>query len=147
MKILLSIKPKYIEKIKEGIKKYEFRKETFKKRHSNEVFVYSSSPVQKIIGKFKIGKILEDSPERLWEQLSDCAGIEEKDFFEYFHGKTKGFAIEITDFIVFETPIDPKILDPNFVPPQSYSYVKDSFFNKYVKQGGCIHERTIQKEL
>ncbi len=147
MRILLSIKPKYIEQIISGKKKYEFRKETFKERHSNEIIVYSSSPIKKIIGKFKIGKIIEDTPARLWELLADSAGIIEEEFFEYYTGKKKGFAIEIVDFVLFDTPIDPKSIDPNFVAPQSYLYIKDSFFNNYVKQGGHLHDKTIQQEL
>ncbi len=147
MKILLSIKPKYIEQIVLGKKKYEFRKETFKERHSNEIFVYSSSPIKKIVGKFKIGKIIENTPENLWKQLADSAGIIEEEFFEYYNGKTKGFAIEIVDFVLFDVPIDPKSLDPNFVAPQSYLYIKDSFFTNYLKNGGRLFEKTVQKEL
>lgn len=147
MKILLSIKPKYIEQIISGKKKYEFRKETFKERHSNEIIVYSSSPMKRIVGKFKIGKIIEDTPKRLWEKFEDSAGIIEEDFFEYFNGKTKGFAIEIVDFVLFDEPIDPKSLDPDFVAPQSYLYIKDSFFNNYLKSGGHLHDKTVQIEL
>lgn len=147
MKILLSIKPKYIEQIVSGKKKYEFRKETFKERHSNQIIVYSSSPVKKIVGTFKIGKIIENTPKKLWEQLADSAGIIEEEFFEYFNKKNKGYAIEIIDFVSFDEPIDPKSLDPNFVAPQSYCYIKDSFFNNYIKKGGCLHEKTVQSEL
>ncbi len=147
MKILLSIKPKYINQIIIGKKRYEFRKETFKERHSNEILVYSSAPIKKIIGKFKIGKIIEDSPERLWKNVKDAAGISDEEFFAYFEGKNIGYAIEIVDFVLFDVPIDPKLLDPNFVPPQSYLYIKDAFFNEYIKQGGSLHDKTIQTEL
>ncbi len=147
MKILLSIKPKYIKQILKGCKKYEFRKEIFKERYSNEIFVYSSSPIKKIIGKFKIGKIIEDSPEELWRQLKDYSGLSKEDFFQYFKEKQIGFAIEIVDFVLFDEPIDPKKLDPDFVPPQSYLYIKDIFFNEFIKKGGNLFDKTVQIEL
>lgn len=147
MKILLSIKPKYVKEIISGKKKYEFRTAIFKERYSNEILVYSSSPVKRIVGKFKIGRILEDKPEKLWEQVKDTAGLSDEEFFAYFKDKSIGFAIEIIDFILFDKPIDPKVLDPNFVSPQSYLYIEDSFFTEYIKQGGSLFDKTVQMEL
>ena len=63
MNVLLSIKPNYVEEIKKGNKKYEFRKSLFSKKNLNKiekVFIYSSSPVQKIVARFFISVILED---------------------------------------------------------------------------------------
>jgi len=51
-----------------------------------------------------------------------------KSIFTYFRGKNIGFAIEIVDFVLFDVPIDPKSLDSKFVAPQSYLYIKDTFF-------------------
>ena len=60
MKVLLSIKPEYAEKIFEGTKKYEFRRSVFKNRNVKTVVVYASSPVQKVIGEFDIEHIIND---------------------------------------------------------------------------------------
>lgn len=49
MNVLLSIKPKYIEEIRKGNKKYEFRKTRFRQRHINEAYIYSTSPVKMIL--------------------------------------------------------------------------------------------------
>ncbi len=64
MNVLLSVKPKYAEKIVEGTKKYEFRRSIFKRNDIEKVYIYSSSPVSKIIASFQIEKILKDSPEK-----------------------------------------------------------------------------------
>jgi hypothetical protein len=53
--VLLSIKPKYVKSIIEGDKRYEFRKTIFKNREINRIYIYSSSPVKKIVGTFEIG--------------------------------------------------------------------------------------------
>ena len=54
MKVLLSIKPEFVEKIFNGTKKYEFRKSIFKNKNIDTVVVYASSPWQYVIGEFKI---------------------------------------------------------------------------------------------
>jgi predicted transcriptional regulator len=121
MNVLLSIKPKYANQIVKGNKKYEFRKSIFKKRDLEMVYIYSSSPVKRIVGAFAIKNIIEKHPRLLWIEYKDFSGIDENDFFSYFRGKEKGFAIEIGDVEVFD-PIDPKEYIPNFVPPQSFCY-------------------------
>jgi type I restriction enzyme S subunit len=54
MNVLLSIKPKYVELIKAGFKKYEFRRKISKKFDGSKVYIYSTSPIKKIIGVFDV---------------------------------------------------------------------------------------------
>jgi predicted transcriptional regulator len=123
MDVLLSIRPKYVKSIIEGDKRYEFRKTIFKNREINRIYIYSSSPVKKIVGTFEIGGILEDHPVDLWDNVKDYAGINDRDFFAYFEGKSRAFAIGIQNLQEFIDPIDPWKTMPGFVPPQSYCYV------------------------
>ena len=123
MDVLLSIKPKYVKSIIEGDKRYEFRKTIFKNREINRIYIYSSSPVKKIVGTFEIGGILEDHPNELWDTVKEFAGIDTRDFFAYFEGKSRAFAIEIQNLQEFNNPIDPYKTMPGFVPPQSYCYM------------------------
>ena len=128
MNVLLSIKPRFVEEIKNGNKKYEFRKSLFSKKNLNKiekVFIYSSSPVQKIVARFFINGILEDHPTILWEKCKNYSGIERVEFFKYFGEKKRGLAIEISDLKFFKKPIDPKSIFPGFVAPQSFCYVND----------------------
>lgn len=123
MNVILSIKPKYTEKIVQGVKKYEFRKNIPKKR-IDKVYIYSSSPQQKIIGYFNIGSILNSTPEVLWEECQEQAGIDKKDFFDYFQGKDTGYALEICNLVIFKQPQVPTKIMKTFTPPQSYLYLK-----------------------
>ena len=123
MDVLLSIKPRYVKSILEGDKRYEFRKTIFKNRGINRIYIYSSSPVKKIVGRFEIGGILEDHPNNLWDTVKEFAGIDNRDFFAYFEGKSRAFAIEIQNLQEFIDPIDPYETMPGFVPPQSYCYM------------------------
>jgi predicted transcriptional regulator len=123
MDVLLSIKPKYAKSIIEGEKRYEFRKAIFKNRDIDRIYIYSSSPVKKIVGTFEIGEILEDHPIDLWDNVKEYAGINDRDFFAYFDGKSRAFAIKIQNLQEFNDPVDPYETMPRFVPPQSYCYM------------------------
>jgi len=128
MNVLLSIKPKYVKEILKGKKKYEFRRSIFRYREEIEmVYIYSTSPVKKIVGKFTIEDIIEDHPKNLWESFRDFSGIEGEEFFNYFGATKKGFAIKIGELEVFKNPIDPKLITPSFVPPQSFRYIDEQW--------------------
>ena len=124
MNVILSIKPKYCEAIGKGTKKFEFRRKVFQK-DTKCVYMYSSYPVKKIVGKFLVEKILEDNPKALWESCKGFSGINEHSFFSYFDGVERGFAIEIKDVRMFQ-PIEPTLLRSDFHPPQSYCYLSDN---------------------
>jgi predicted transcriptional regulator len=123
MDVLLSIKPKYVEEIINGNKRYEFRKIVFKQK-PDKIVIYSSSPVKKIVGSFTPGEILVDTPKNIWKICRDYAGITEDDFFNYFAGKTEAYAIEIEDINLLDEPIDPREQQPGFTAPQSFCYTE-----------------------
>lgn len=123
MNVLLSIKPRYVEAILKGDKRYEFRKNIFKKKDVENVYIYATAPVKKLVGFFKVGDILEDHPVCLWDQLQEFSGLDEKEFFNYFGDNKSGFAIEILSVAEFLNPLDPRDLIPRFVPPQSFCYL------------------------
>lgn len=123
MKVVLSIKPEFANKIFDGSKKFEFRKAIFKNCDVKSVIVYASSPVQKVIGEFEIGKIFNDNLENLWDLTKEYAGITEDYFYEYFSEREKGFAIQIKHMEKYENPKCLKT-DFNLHPPQSFAYVR-----------------------
>lgn len=121
MKVILSIKPEFANKIFDGTKLFEFRKVIFKNENVKSVLVYSSAPVQKVIGEFQIGKIIKSDLETLWSLTREYSGITEEYFYQYFGDKEFGFAIQIKNKIKFKIP---KCLkeDYNLLPPQSFAY-------------------------
>ncbi|MBP6904408.1 MAG: ASCH domain-containing protein [Bacilli bacterium] len=124
MKVLLSIKPEYAEKIFEGTKKYEFRRSVFKNRNVKTVVVYASSPVQKVIGEFDIEHIINDDLHRLWSITKEFSGISKDYFFEYFNNKEKGYAIKIKKTRRYDKLLSLKN-DFNAKPPQSFMYLEE----------------------
>jgi type I restriction enzyme S subunit len=148
MNVLLSIKPIYVDEILAGKKIFEFRKSIFKKKDISKVFIYSSSPVKKIVASFEIARIIADSPKNLWSKFQNYGGISENDFFEYFKNSDIGYAIEITNLNEFSEPINPYKLKKNFKPPQSYCYLPlDYFENKSINSISRIknHDMVISE--
>lgn len=125
MKVLLSIKPQFADKIFSGEKKFEYRRAIFKNKDIQKIIVYSSSPVKKIIGEFEVEEIIEDKPSIIWERTNKFSGIKKTFFFEYFNNRNIGFAIKIKEPSRYDNPIDPFSLIAGFTPPQSFMYVSD----------------------
>lgn len=110
-----------------GNKKYEFRKNIWKNSTKvGKVYIYSSSPIKKIVGIFTLGNVYEDNPGNLWKNFKDFSGLDEEEFFNYFKNCEKGFAIEIKTIEFFDVPIDPFQDFSNFKPPQSFYYINEN---------------------
>ncbi|MBO4810612.1 MAG: ASCH domain-containing protein [Prevotella sp.] len=122
MKVLLSIKPEFAEKIFNGTKKYEFRKSIFKNKDVDTVVVYASSPWQYVVGEFKIETILSDNVDKIWEQTHEFSGITEDFYRMYFAHKTNAFAIKIGHVTRYKRHKCLSDYHVNF-PPQSYIYI------------------------
>lgn len=130
MNVLLSIKPEYVDRIISGEKKYEFRRTKIITRRVNHVFIYSTAPVKKIIGEMTYSKVIEGSPEEIWDKCQEYSGISKEDYFKYFNNCKKAYAIEIKDIELFDEPIDPYIKFIKFVPPQSFCYINSEMLTQ-----------------
>ncbi len=120
--VLLSIKPEFAHKIFDGSKKYEFRKQVFKDLSIKKVIVYSSSPEQKVIGEFEIEAILNDSPDKIWNQTKLYSGISQEFFENYFEGRDKAYAIKVASTKRYRK--EKSLADFNiYAAPQSFAYV------------------------
>lgn len=75
MNILLSIKPEFVKDIFEGEKLFEYRRSIFKMTDISKVVVYATMPVGKIVGEFRIERIIEDSPQEIWRKTSKVSGL------------------------------------------------------------------------
>ena len=122
MKVLLSIKPEYAEKILSGQKKYEFRRAIFKDVGVTKVVIYASSPVQKVIGEFEVDRVLTLKLNELWKQTKQESGIDKKFYDIYFAGKEVGHAIKVKRVKRYPRHLD--LADLNIKQaPQSFVYL------------------------
>lgn len=123
MNVLLSIKPCYAEAILSEVKKYEFRRVAFRRKDIHKVYLYANSDIRKIVGSFEIDNILEGTPKEIWEKCHLYGGISKKEFFNYFKGAKKAFAIKIKNVHRFEKAIDPRVIIENFTCLRSFRYL------------------------
>lgn len=124
---LFSIKPRFAFLIMEGKKKIELRKNCINPNVSF-IVVYATTPVQKILGYFSVGKIIKDKKSIIWQKYSKSACVKSEEFDTYYDGKDFGVAIEINEVINLQNPIMLNEVDTNLLPPQSFTYLESSAF-------------------
>jgi predicted transcriptional regulator len=120
--LLLSIQPVIARRILSGVKKYEYRRTMFKKevRH---IYLYSSSPVRKIVCRFTCGLRLSGTIDEIWRKTGRFSAAREDEYREYFEGAKTACAILIENLERFDPPLDPYARIPAFRPPQSFRYL------------------------
>jgi type I restriction enzyme S subunit len=123
MDILLSVQPKYVDEILSGKKQFEYRT-LAPKEEIDRTFIYSSSPVKRIVASFDPDFITpKGTAEEVWNMIKNCPGADKLQLESYFKNR-KGVAIHISDLVKLSKPIDPNELFPGFRAPQSFTYCK-----------------------
>ena len=121
-RVLLSIHPEFAEAIFAGHKQYEFRRVLFKEA-VDEVVVYATMPVARVVGTFRIETIYQDAPSALWARTRVVAGVTKAKFDSYFADRTKAFAIKVANPVRFAVPHLLSRYVPSNKPPQSFCYI------------------------
>ena len=119
--ILLSIKPEYVDRIFNGSKKYEFRKHLPQVK-VDKLVVYSTDPVQRVVGEVEVLGSLTMKPTPLWEATKQLAGISRAKYRAYFKGCAAASAFQLGQTWLYDTP---KTLEEIGVKsaPQSFIYL------------------------
>lgn len=132
--ILISIHPRYADKIMTGEKKLEFRR-TWAAEPADVLVIYATYPVQRIVAVANVEKVIVGSRSRLWELARDIGGgISRSELFSYLNGKTTAVAIEMAEITLIDGGLDPRSLfGHSFKPPQSFRYLKEEEYSKLDK--------------
>jgi predicted transcriptional regulator len=125
MRVLLSIKPEYAEKILNKEKRFEFRKSIFKNKTVKTVIIYATKPVGKVIGEFEVAEIISACPADLWQQTVNYSGITEDFFMEYFNGRDIAHAIKVKKVKRYKQPQDITCFLPHGNAPQFFYYLNE----------------------
>lgn len=120
-KVLMAIRPEYVERILNGQKQFEFRKRKCK-REVDSILVYCTAPIKRVVGEVEILDALEDTPKGIWNRTKQAAGISKDDFFKYFTNTSNAVAYRLGEVSVFKVG---KELSEYGVKqaPQSYIYL------------------------
>lgn len=120
-KIIISINPKHVENILNGIKKYEYRKIAAKKDISS-IIIYETYPIKRIVAEVEVIDVLMLDPETLWKKTKKESGISKQFFDNYFCNKKIAYAYKLGKIKKYESP--KTLSDYGIkVAPQSFVYI------------------------
>jgi len=123
MKIILSIKPEFAEKILSGEKRFEFRKAAFNNASVRTVVIYATKPIGKVVGEFEISAVHVDSPSNIWKKTRHHAGIDKQFFDSYFEDRDVAVAIGVGKVHRFSEPRRLSEYGEGLAAPQSFRYL------------------------
>ena len=128
--LMMSVQPKFTDRILKGDKVIELRKKFNPKWTQRRITLYSSSPNKSIIGYAIIQKVISNTPEKIWEEYGSELGCSHMEYKNYTGNSDKVFAIKLTDVTPYKSPIFlsqlSRFLSTDLVPPQSYLSLKDN---------------------
>ncbi len=127
--VLLSIKPKYAQRILSGYKKYELRTWIgLDIVPGMLVVMYVSGEVKAIVGEFRVGNIIKGRPDYIRKKIElsggeKVTGVGEEDY-SYISRAKKAFALEVTDVKKYKRPLhlnEIRNVIPGWNPPMSHA--------------------------
>ncbi|MGM5595037.1 ASCH domain-containing protein [Corynebacterium glucuronolyticum] len=122
--LLISIRPKYVQKILDGTKTVELRKTKPNLSNGSKIFVYASSPVKALAATADLVETISLPPGELWEKVGHQAGVSKDEFFQYFAGCTTAHALVLSDVSRVARSVDlAELRSEGLAPPQSWRYL------------------------
>lgn len=121
-KILLAIKPEYVDQILRKEKLFEFRKR-LPSQPVDTIYIYCTAPVMKVVASVKVVGVIEGSPTAVWSQTKHAAGISRFHYREYFKGVKEAYAFVLGEINRFDSPVDLAQYGIQ-AAPQSFVYLK-----------------------
>lgn len=122
MEPLLSIRPKWIDLIASGSKTVELRKSF--PDYSGRAWVYSCSPVKRIVGWMEVDHVEHLPVEDLWERLGSFSCVP-KDMFDNYYSKSHGgVGLVLNTWHWLPEPVELKDIGLKS-PPQSWRWIDE----------------------
>ena len=121
-KILMPINPEYVDEILSGNKKYEYRKTKARRENIDKIIIYSTYPIMRVVAEVDVIGILEDSPEKLWEQTKKYSGITKDFYYEYYKNRENAVAYKLGNIKKYKNPKKLSDIGINYIP-QSFVYL------------------------
>lgn len=130
--VLLSIKPKYADLILAGTKTVELRR-SWPSNDVGVMVIYSSSPVQRLVGIAMITEVRECDFASLWSiAQAHGGGVTHEELKEYIDDKKHSYGVILGRVSRAEVLVDPKDLFADFTPPQGFLYLSPKDYSRVV---------------
>jgi len=126
--LLLSIKPKYVEKILNGEKQAELRRRKPRSKPGDWLAIYETTPSKLLVAVAKVVEVRVSNPRCLWRSCGSVSGVTRREFNEYFTGTDQAVGIMIQPPLAIPRPVpldELRAAWPGFNPPQGFIYLSD----------------------
>lgn len=126
--LLFSLKPQFADLVINGEKRVEFRRRFSRNMDGSLAYFYISSPIKCIMFSSILSKVHYSDVNDLWKRFCSIGGVSEKDYFTYFNGTNKGYAIELDNVKILSKMLSLDSIRnryiPSFRPPQSFYHLR-----------------------
>ena len=119
--VLISIKPKYVQKMLSGEKSIEIRRRSVNLPNGALLWIYATLPLGCILAVAVVECILFDKPHKIWSKYAPQIGVGEDEFATYVRNCDRISAIKIRSIDKIEPSIPLSLLKSRvkgFHPPQ-----------------------------
>jgi predicted transcriptional regulator len=152
--LLVSMKPRYAERILAGLKLVEIRKKFSEKWIGCKAILYSSSPQRALVGEATVRSVTSGCPADIWVRFGTSIGCSPKDFKAYVGATEKVSAIELDEIFPYRQPITlsqiSSLLGERLIPPQSYCDLRlnkgEGAWARAVSVASVLHGRFSPKK-
>lgn len=123
---LISLEERHANRILDGTKTVELRRRPMNVAIGATVWIYVKMPVGSVVGCAKVTGLHALAPSTLWNRFGAVSGLQRQEFFEYFSGLPKAFALSLSQPTRLASPIPlSKLRDVSsgFHPPQFFANV------------------------
>ncbi len=134
--LLVSIRPRFVERIFAGTKTVELRRVRPRIKAGDLVVIYASGNQKALVGAFQVGDLIAASPATIWRHYGSRTGVTKRECNTYFSGLMTGYAIEVARTWQLASPVQLETLrsqSGGFHAPQSYRYLD---FGEVLSMGG-----------
>jgi predicted transcriptional regulator len=123
---LISLEERHANRILEGTKTVELRRRPMHVAIGATVWIYVKVPVGCVVGCAKVTGLHTLAPSTLWNRFGAVSGLQRQEFFEYFSGLPKAFALGLSEPTRLASPIPLSTLrdvSSGFHPPQFFANI------------------------
>lgn len=123
---LISLEERFAEGILNGDKLVELRRRPMRVPVGTTIWMYAKVPVGMVVGSAQVQSLQLLAPATLWKKYGDVSGLGRAEFFDYFSGVARGFALVLGNPTRLPRPIPLerlRSLNDGFQPPQFFVHL------------------------
>ena len=125
---LISLEDRFAEGILNGTKLVELRRRPMRLEPGTTVWIYVKVPVGQVIGSAQVHSMHSLAPSTIWRRYGDVSGLSKAEFFGYFAGVRRAFALVLNEPKRLETGVSLQVLrklQRSFQPPQFFQHLAE----------------------